>query len=126
MLTDAIRGFRTPGPWAMAAMLLCALGAPAGAWEVEQQGALPTFARNPDASAGSSSGAGWTDLAAVDPSLAASGYAFRTPDNFLIGFGGPSAWSLPSRLGEGLSGFGFNTSSIKFGYDLGQIRPFVT
>jgi opacity protein-like surface antigen len=108
---------------AAASFCVLALAAPAWAWEV-QEGPLPTFARSSSAGIVSQGGAAWSDFSSGDFSLTASGYSMRA-DNLLLGMDARSPWSSP-RFGAGLQGLGFNTSSIKLGYDFGQVRPFVS
>ena len=118
-------------PILAAAALLCA-GATAHAWEVVGGGPLPTFAAGPALSAGLSespmAGAVSASPFAVTP-LAANGfnpgYNFRIGRDFLVGVETRPGFTVSNPFATA-AGFTSSGSSMKFGYDMGRFKPFVS
>lgn len=111
---------------AAVSLLLAGLTGPAAAWEVINNG-LPTFAAAESFAAGSGG--------AIDP---AAGLKFETVTGWNPGynyrFGGKYLFGMEQKTGLaaggdmlGLaSGFGFSQTSMKFGYDMGAFKPYVS
>lgn len=115
---------------ACAALVFCA--APAGAWEVVGgDTGLPTFAlADPLPAAGSPSGQ--MDKSARD-GLGfeaiqgwAPGYSYRIGKKYLFGFDSQTGLAAGAGIGALAAGFDVSRSSMKFGYDMGAFKPFVS
>lgn len=116
--------------WTAACVALLGLTLPAQAWEVVgASSGLPTFALA-DPLAGSTADAG---PAAFDHSLGfetvkggADGYSYRIGKKYLFGFESATGFSAGADIGALAAGFDVSRSSMKFGYDMGAFKPFVT
>lgn len=105
-----------------AAVALLSLPAPAGAWEVINNG-LPTFAAAESFSAGS--GAALDQAAGLKFETVKGwnpGYSYRFGGKYLFGM----ERTIDGNMFARASGFGFSQSSVKFGYDMGAFKPFVS
>lgn len=118
------------GPWvrcAVAALTVAGFCASAQAWEVVNSG-LPSFAVA--APLGPSSGVPALDpvaglrfekVAGVNP-----GYDYRIGGKYLFGFEQQAGLAAGGSLLGLANGFDYSRSTMKFGYDLGAFKPFVS
>mgnify|MGYP001550490587 CR=1 FL=1 len=113
-------------PGLLAAALGASLSAPAGAWEVVNNG-LPTFAAAESFRPGM--GGGQMD---ANPSLKFEpvkgfnpGYDMRF-GKYLFGMEQKTGLAAGGDAFGLASGFGFSRTSMKFGYDMGALKPYVS
>ena len=108
------------------AALLANLPAPAGAWEVINNG-LPTFA-----AAESFRPASGNALDASAPLKFEAvkgwnpGYDYRIGGKYLFGMEQKTGFAAGGDLLGLASGFSFSRTNMKFGYDMGAFRPYVS
>ena len=125
-------------PVALAALALASAAAPAAAWEVIGAGGekIPTFAASfrasgepaplPGFAPGKTDGGAPQGLG-VSSLAGASGYDFRVGKNFLVGVDTKSGFATRDSFGFGFApGLDVSRTTMKFGYDMGAFKPFVS
>ncbi len=112
----------------LAAIVLAAAAAPAGAWEVigPGGGAVPTFAAS--FVNGDSAPVGGVASALAAPAPVAGfnpGYDARIGKKLLIGVETKTGFAARDGMFGFAPGFDVSRTSMKFGYDMGAFKPFV-
>lgn len=111
---------------AVASVLFAGLTAPAAAWEVIANG-VPTFAAAESFTAGSggpidqAAGLKFETITGWNP-----GYNYRFGGKYLFGFEQKTGFAAGGDMPGLASGLSFSQTSMKFGYDMGAFKPFVS
>ncbi len=110
---------------APAVLLLAGLTGPAAAWEVINNG-LPTFAAAESFAAGSGgaeqvAGLKFETIKGWNP-----GYNYRFGGKYLFGLEQKTGFAAGGDMLGVASGFSFSQTSMKFGYDMGAFKPYVS
>lgn len=124
-------------PVALAAIALASALAPAAAWEVIGAGGdkIPTFAASfrgggeaaplpglaPGATLPGAPGLGVSPVAGFNP-----GYDFRVGRNFLVGVDTKTGFAAKDLAFGFAPGLDVSRTTMKFGYDMGAFKPFVS
>lgn len=121
----------TLGSWLrpLAISALLAAAAPAGAWEVigPGGGAVPTFAASFVNGDSAPVGGIASAIAAPAPVLGFNpGYDARIGKKLLVGVEAKTGFAARDGMFGFAPGFDVSRASMKFGYDMGAFKPFVT
>lgn len=109
----------------VASALAVSLPAPAGAWEVVSNG-LPTFALAESFKAGSGDALGQTSPLKFEAVKGLNpGYDVRF-GKYLFGMDQKSGFAAGADIAALASGLSLSRTSMKFGYDMGAFKPYMT
>ena len=110
----------------IAGLAVCGLAAPACAFEYVS-GGLPTFAQESGAlTAGAAGSLTRTGSFRDFPGFTTSGSSLRISNNLTLGVS-TTAGSTPFSFGTGaMRGFDLSSTSVKLGYDIGRLTPFIS